>query len=245
MNQEIIKLNDICFSYEEEVTLRHINLEINKGETVALMGSNGCGKTTLLKLLNGLIFPDEGSYYFEDKEISEKTLKEQKFSKWLHQKLGFIFQNADVQLFCGSVYEEIAFGPIQMGLSPEEVKQRCEDVIALLDIEKLRKRAPYHLSGGEKRKVAFACILSMNPDVLVMDEPLAGLDAASQRWLRSFLQSFKAAGKTLIISTHDETLARSLADRIIHINENHAIERVEIVDDPPKEEHGPRRQPRP
>lgn len=223
MENAIIKLNDVCFAYDKETTLRHIDLDIMEGETVVLKGPNGCGKTTLLKLLNGLLFPEQGKYYFSEREVTEKALNDNRFSKWMHQKMGFIFQNADVQLFCGSVYEEIAFGPVQMGLSDEEIKRRCEDVISLLGIEKLRDRAPYHLSGGEKRKVAFACILSMNPEVLVMDEPLAGLDQRSQEWLLKFLESFKAAKKTMVISTHDDYLSRKLADRIIYMNEEHEI----------------------
>ena len=137
--------------------------------------------------------------------------------------MGFIFQNSDVQLFCSNVEEEISFGPRQMGLSDEEVKQRTDDVITLLDIEHLRERAPYHLSGGEKRKVAIACILSMNPEALVLDEPLAGLDRKTQEWLVSFLLQLKAAGKTLLISTHNDELAHTLADRLVVMNENHTV----------------------
>ena len=140
--------------------------------------------------------------------------------------MGFIFQNSDVQLFCSNVEEEISFGPRQMGLSDEEVKQRTDDVIALLDIEKLRDRAPYHLSGGEKRKVAIACILSMNPEALVLDEPLAGLDRKTQEWLVGFLLDLKKAGKTLIISTHNDELAHTLADRLVVISDDHTVESI-------------------
>lgn len=222
----LFSLDNVCFSYEGHIALRYITLDIAKGETVVFQGPNGCGKSTLMKLLNGLVFAEQGTYRFDGDEISEKTLKDNKFSKRFHQRVGFIFQNADVQLFCGSVEEEIAFGPRQMGLSEEEVKRRTDDVIKLMDIEKLRERAPYHLSGGEKRKVAIACILSMNPEALVLDEPLAGLDRKTQEWLVSFLLQMKAAGKTLIVSTHNDELAHTLADRLVVIGEEHQVESV-------------------
>ena len=226
MNETIIKLEKVCFAYDGLVALRFIDLDIRRGETVVLQGANGCGKSTLLKLLNGLIFPEEGHYYFEGDEITEQKLKDQIFSKGFHQKIGFIFQNPDVQLFCGDVREEIEFGPRQMGLSEEEITRRADDVIRLIGIEDLSDRAPYHLSGGEKKKVAFACVLSMNPEVLVLDEPLAGLDNSTQDWLTDFLQELQNAGKTLIISTHDDELAHLLGDRIVYMNDRHEIDYV-------------------
>ena len=177
----------------------------------------------MIKLLNGIIFPSEGTYTFKGKEITEKALKNNSFAKWFHQQVGYVFQNADSQLFCGSVEEEIAFGPIQMGLSVEEVKQRTEDCIRLFDLEKLRERPPYHLSGGEKRKVSLACILSLNPELLILDEPLAGLDEKTQKMLTDFLKQFHASGKTLIIITHNRQLAESIGTKFVTINEEHEI----------------------
>lgn len=226
MGEPIICFKDVCFAYEDYIALRHINLHIHAGETVVLQGPNGCGKSTLLKLMNGLIYPNEGTYSFHGKDITEQSMKDKAFAKLVHQKIGFIFQNSDVQLFCGSVEEEIAFGPLQMGLSEAEVKKRVDDVISLIGIEKLRDRAPYHLSGGEKKKVAIACILSMNPDVLVLDEPLAGLDTQTQEWLVGFLKQLQASGKTLIISTHNYTLAELLGHRFVIMNEDHEIDRI-------------------
>ena len=219
----LFSLDNVCFAYEGHIALRYITLDVARGETVVLQGSNGCGKSTLLKLLNGLVYAEVGTYKFDGDVINEKSLKDNTFSKKFHQRVGFIFQNSDVQLFCSNVEEEISFGPRQMGLSDEEVKQRTDDVITLLDIEHLRERAPYHLSGGEKRKVAIACILSMNPEALVLDEPLAGLDRKTQEWLVSFLLQLKAAGKTLLISTHNDELAHTLADRLVVMNENHTV----------------------
>ena len=222
----LFSLDNVCFAYEGHIALRYITLDVARGETVVLQGSNGCGKSTLLKLLNGLVYAEEGTYMFDGDVIDEKSLKDNTFSKKFHQRVGFIFQNSDVQLFCGNVEEEISFGPRQMGLSEEEVKRRTDDVIGLLGIEDLRERAPYHLSGGEKRKVAIACILSMNPEALVLDEPLAGLDRKTQEWLVGFLLDLKKAGKTLIVSTHNDELAHTLADRLVVIGDDHNIESI-------------------
>ena len=222
----LFSLDNVCFAYEGHIALRYITLDVARGETIVLQGSNGCGKSTLLKLLNGLVYAEEGTYRFDGDVINEKSLKDNVFSKKFHQRVGFIFQNSDVQLFCSNVEEEISFGPRQMGLSEEEVKQRTDDVIELLGIGDLRERAPYHLSGGEKRKVAIACILSMNPEALVLDEPLAGLDRKTQEWLVGFLLQLKEAGKTLIVSTHNDELAHTLADRLVVISDDHAIASV-------------------
>ena len=219
----MIELKNVCYAYGKEIALRYINLNIQKGESVIIQGPNGCGKSTLIKLLNGIIFPMEGSYTYQGHEITEKTLKDTRFAKWFHQQMGYVFQNADTQLFCGSVEEEIAFGPTQMGLSENEIRQRTEDCLKLFGIEKLRERPPYHLSGGEKRKVSLACILSMNPEVLILDEPLAGLDENTQKMLIDFLKKFHVSGKTLIIITHNNQLAKELGTRFIKMNENHEL----------------------
>lgn len=219
----LIKLENINYKYEDSTALADMTFEINRGESVGLEGDNGCGKTTLIKLLNGLIFPDSGSYFFDGKEINQKTMKNEKFAKAFHQKIGYVFQNPENQLFCGSVFEEIAFGPQQMGLSREEVEKRTNDVMNLMGIEALKDRAPYHLSGGEKKKTALACVLSMNPQVLILDEPMNGLDRKSRENLLQILLSLKEAGKTLIVATHDEDLLKQITDRIISIGEDHRL----------------------
>ena len=219
-----MEVRDLSFAYGSNQILKDISLMIKEGKITTIMGANGCGKSTLIKLLNGIIFPSEGSYFYKDHEISEKTLKDRQFAKWFHQQMGYVFQNADTQLFCGSVEEEIAFGPIQMGLSEAEVRERTEDCLRLFGIEKLRERPPYHLSGGEKRKVSLACILSLNPEVLILDEPLAGLDEKTQDMLTEFLQDFHKAGKTLITITHNRQLAEKLGKRFAVMNEDHELE---------------------
>ena len=220
----LIQLSDFCYAYDEVAALRHVDLSIYAGDSVVLMGDNGSGKSTLLKALVGLIHPQQGTYRFDGDLVDERSMRDSVFSKRLHQRVGFIFQDSDAQLFCPSVEDEIAFGPRQMGLPEDEVAQRVQDTCALLDIEHLRTRAPYNLSGGEKKRVAIACVLSMNPDVLCLDEPLAGLDARTRAWLLGFLGQLKAAGKTLVIATHDQSLADEVADYFVYVGEFHGYE---------------------
>lgn len=219
----MIEITNVSYSYSNIPALKNISLNILKGESVTLMGANGCGKSTLLKLISGIITPDSGSYKYHGEEITEKKLRDSKFSKLFHQKIGFVFQNSQTQLFCPEVYDEIAFGPRQMGIDEAEVENRVKDCLKLLDIEGLKYRAPYHLSEGEKRKVAIACVLSLNPEVLVLDEPLNGLDPRTQRWLVEFLINFNKSGKTLIISTHNLEFLQEISSRAILFNEDHSI----------------------
>ena len=222
-NSALIKLDDVCFAYSGQVALKHVNMEVESGRTVVLQGSNGCGKSTLLKLINGLIYPELGSYTFDGIEITEKYLKDSKASRNFHKRIGFVFQNPDVQLFCNNVRDEIAFGPTQMGLADDEIKRRVDDVMEMIDITHLAERAPYHLSGGEKKRVAIASVISMNPDVLTLDEPLSGLDNATRDWLFEFLLRMQNIGKTIIISTHDDTLAHQIGDNIVYMNDDHSV----------------------
>ena len=178
---------------------------------------------SLMKLLNGLVFSSLGTYSYNSHIITKKALDDIVFGRKFHQQLGVVFQDLNVQLFCSSVYDEVVFGPLQMGLSSTEVRQRTSDILNLVEISHLANRAPYHLSGGEKRKVSIACVLSLNPQVLLLDEPLNGLDEKTRGWLVDLLLGFKAGGKTLVISTHDQHLVSKLADRSIFFTETHSV----------------------
>jgi cobalt/nickel transport system ATP-binding protein len=219
----MIEIKEAYYSYSDGYALNNINLLIEKGESVALMGPNGSGKSTLLKLINGIISPDSGVYKLGNEEITHKKLQDNKFAKHLHQIIGFVFQNSETQLFCSNVYDEIAFGPRQMGLNETDVDKRVNDCLDLLNIQDFRNRTPYHLSGGEQRKIAIACVLSLNPEILVLDEPMNGLDPRTQRWLVEFLIRLNKAGKTLITSTHNLELVQEISSRSILFNENHTI----------------------
>ena len=216
MSNPMIQVEDLCFSYEnKEMVLKHLTLTVEKNSLCFIMGINGSGKTTLFRLLNGLAFPDTGRYIFEGTVITEKYLKNSRASKAFHKKIGYLFQNPDVMLFNGTVYDEIAFGPRQMGLPDDEADRRTRDCLQLFRIGHLAEKAPYHLSGGQKKRVALAAVMALNPDVLILDEPMAGLDAGSRAFLYDFLSQLKKAGKTLIMATHDEQLIRDLADQVL------------------------------
>lgn len=211
----LIEFKNLSFGYSEKNVLNDFSFSVQAGETAIFSGDNGSGKSTALKIINGLIFPASGKYLFNNEEITEKKMRDVKFSKSLHQKIGFVFQNPDVQLFTSTVFDELAFAPRQMNFSEEEIFQRVSDALKFLEIEHLRERTPYSLSGGEKRRVAVASVLTMNPTVWTLDEPETFLDSKGRAWLLEFLQALKAAGKTLIISSHDKIFQKSLADKII------------------------------
>ena len=214
----IIELKNIFFAYEEgEPVLEGIDLEVERGECLLVLGDNGAGKTTLFRILNGLSFPKSGSYSFKGTNITESYLKNGRNAKGFHKEIGYLFQNTDTMLFNSSVYDEVAFGPRQMGLSDEEVNQRTEDMLKLFGIEALRDKVPYHLSGGQKKMVALASVISLNPEVLVLDEPFAGLDRRREAWLLDFLKELKGAGKTLVIASHKPELLESLKDKEIEL----------------------------
>ena len=219
----IINLSHISYNYEEVSALNDISLEIYAGELIFFMGPNGCGKSTLFKLLNGLIFPTKGEYYFDNKKINKNTLQDNIFAKNFHKRIGYIFQNPDVQLFNATVYDEIAFGPRQMNLDEEIIHQRVNELLIYLNIQHLQDRPPYHLSGGEQKKVALAAILALNPDILMIDEPLNGLDNKTRQWFKEFLMDFIKANKTILISTHEQELLSLPHSRIIKFNDEHTI----------------------
>lgn len=219
----IINLSHISYNYEEASALNDISLEIYAGELIFFTGPNGCGKSTLFKLLNGLIFPTKGEYYFDNKKIDKNTLQDNIFAKNFHKRIGYIFQNPDVQLFNATVYDEIAFGPRQMNLDEEIIHQRVNELLIYLNIQHLKDRPPYHLSGGEQKKVALAAILALNPDVLMIDEPLNGLDNKTRQWFKEFLMDFIKANKTILISTHEQELLSLPHSRIIKFNDEHTI----------------------
>lgn len=219
----IINLSHISYNYEEVSALNDISLEIYAGELIFFTGPNGCGKSTLFKLLNGLIFPTKGEYYFDNKKIDKNTLQDNISAKSFHKRIGYIFQNPDVQLFNATVYDEIAFGPRQMNLDEEIIHQRVNKLLIYLNIQHLQDRPPYHLSGGEQKKVALAAILALNPDVLMIDEPLNGLDNKTRQWFKDFLIDFIKANKTILISTHEQELLSLPHSRIIKFNDEHTI----------------------
>lgn len=212
----MIKLDDICFAYDSTPVLKHFSTEIADGEFVVIKGDNGCGKSTLLNIINALEFAEIGTYTFDGTVIDKKAMKNEQFAKAFHQKIGYVFQNTDAQLFCSSVYDEIVFAPRQMQLDEAEIAKRVDDMLKLTGTEHLKERAPFHLSMGEKKKVAVASVLAMNPQVLILDEPMNFLDKKSRQWLVEFLNQMHSVGKTIIIVSHTDDFDK-MADRIIEL----------------------------
>lgn len=219
----MIEFQNVSYSYEEVPALADITFSVDAGESVCLLGPNGCGKSTLLKLLNGLLFPTKGQYFFDGEEITKKKLKNSRTAKKFHQRIGFVFQDSEAQLFCSTVYDEVAFGPRQMGLKDDEVDRRVGDVLTLLELSEFKDRQPYHLSGGEKKKVAIAATLALNPEVLVLDEPMNGLDPKTEHWLTDFIVELHKSGKTIITSTHDLRLVQKISKRALLFSPDHTL----------------------
>jgi len=206
------------------VALEDVSLVVRPGEQVAVLGANGSGKSTLLKMLNGLVVPTSGRVRAFGEELNDRTLRDDTVARKFRARVGFVFQNPDSQLFCATVRDEIAFGPLQTELTQEEVFQRVEDVAQMVGITPLLDRAPYHLSGGEKKRVALASVLVMNPDALLLDEPTAGLDPRSQSWLVDTLAALAAVGKTIILSTQHLELLPHMAKRAVVLGEDHTLQ---------------------
>jgi cobalt/nickel transport system ATP-binding protein len=221
---DVFLIEGVSFRYLERfVALDDVSLRIGRGELVALLGANGCGKSTLLKLLDGLLFPDRGTVCAFGVPLDQATLDDEQFSRAFRSRVGFVFQGSDAQLFCPTVRDEVAFGPLQLGSAVEEIGSRVDDVLGLLGIAHLAERAPYQLSAGEKKRVAIASVLSTNPEVLLLDEPTVALDPRTRQWLVGLLADLHAAGKTIVCATHDLDLLGGLADRGIVMAEDHRI----------------------
>ena len=224
--ETVLAVRDASYAYLDRFpALDGVSLEVQRGEKLALLGANGCGKSTLLRILDGLLFPDAGSLHAFRVEVTEDTLEDEQFAHAFRSRVGFVFQNADAQLFSPTVRDEIAFGPLNMGLASDDVETRVDDTLQMLGIDNLADRAPFQLSGGEKKRVAIASVLVMNPEVLLFDEPTAALDPRTQRWLLDLIVELNRAGKTIVLATHDLDTLPLLADRCIVMSEAHTIVR--------------------
>ncbi|MER3457953.1 MAG: hypothetical protein C4309_04335, partial [Chloroflexota bacterium] len=203
-NLPLFEVKEVSYVYAGRfIALDRVSLSIWPGERVAILGANGSGKSTLLKLLDGLYFPTQGEVHFQGRLLSEAAFEDEDFAFDFRRCVSLIFQDADIQLFSPTVWDEVAFGPLQLGLSRDEVIARTQAALAALGIARLRERTPYQLSGGEKRKVAIASVLSLGPEVWLMDEPTAGLDPRSQSWLVDFICQEGERGHTVVTATQD------------------------------------------
>jgi len=220
----LLSLRDVSYAYVRSApVVLGVNVEFTAGERTVILGANGTGKSTLLSLLNGLVFAQQGEVRAFGRVLSERSLEDREFARDFRKRMAFVFQNPDVQLFSPTVWEDIAFGPLQLGFPREQVRDIVDGLLELLRIQDLRDRAPHTLSDGQKKKVALASSLATSPDVLLMDEPTNGLDPRTQVWLIELLQGLHEKGTTLITATHDLAIASDIAERAIVFSEDHTL----------------------
>ena len=211
MSHHIVEAKDLYYTYPDGTpAIQGISFRITHGESVAIVGENGAGKSTLLLHLNGYLMPTKGDLRIGDYPVTRETLTE------VHRTVGMVFQDPDDQLFMPTVFDDVAFGPINLGFPVEEVEERVANALETVGMLHLKSRPPYKLSAGEKRAVAIATVLSMSPNILVMDEPSSHLDPKTRRKLIALLSTFK---HTKIIATHDLDLAMDFCERTIVIHE--------------------------
>ncbi|MFC2031910.1 energy-coupling factor ABC transporter ATP-binding protein [Chloroflexota bacterium] len=211
---EAVKIDNLSFSYPDgQLALAGINLTINQGELVALIGPNGAGKSTLLLHLNGIL-DSSGAVRIWGRRVDDKNLR------WVRSKVGLVFQNPDDQIFSPTVFEDVAFGPINMGYSETEVRWSVTRALNWVGMAGYEQRSPHHLSIGERKRIAIATVLSMSPEILVIDEPTTNLDPRS-KW--AFISLLKKLTMTTIVATHDLELVRVLCPRTVVLDQGQVV----------------------
>lgn len=215
MSHHYLLFDDVHYSYPNGYeALRGVSLRITHGEKVALVGVNGAGKSTLLLHTNGLLMPDRGEVVLGGITLTRKTLN------LVRQSVGLVFQDPDNQLFMPTVEEDVAFGPSNMGLTEEEIESRVTEALEAVGALHLRKKSPYHLSGGQKKSVSIATVLSMEPSVLILDEPTANLDPRARRQTIDLLSRFS---HTMLVATHDMEMVWDLCPRTIVMQDGRIV----------------------
>ena len=220
IKQEILKLEQVSFQYEEsQKALIQIDVTFYAGEKVAVLGNNGAGKSTLFLVCNGVQQPTNGRLYLNEQEMGSGK----KDQLALRQSIGLVFQDVDVQIIGSTVYEEISFGPMNLQLSKDEVRERVEGVIQNFDLGGFEERAPHRLSGGEKKRVCIADVLAMKPKIIFFDEPTTGLDPKNTLLFEENLKMLEKQGMGTVIATHDVDFAWRFAERIILFHEGQIV----------------------
>lgn len=223
----LFAIENVHYDYFDQIpALSGIDLAVGPGERFAIIGANGSGKSTLLQLMNGLIFPSRGVIRFHGHSVTETALREAGFRRFFRERVGYVFQDPDVQLFCPTVLDELMYGPLQLAITEEEAEDRSREVLKMLAMENTADRPTYMLSGGEKKRVAIGSVLTMNPEVLLLDEPTNGLDPRTVAFLIDLLLSLNEAGKTIIIASHDLSLVADMEMSVALLSENHRVEKT-------------------
>jgi cobalt/nickel transport system ATP-binding protein len=223
MTAPLFEARQVGFAYEQIPALRDLSLAIETRQSVALVGANGSGKSTFLRLLDALCFPSSGSLSFCGEPLTQERLRDDSFALSFRRRVALVFQNPDVQLFNPTVFDEVAFGPLQMGWSSAEVVGRVNAALETMAITALRDRPPYRLSGGEKKRVALASVIVLDPEVLLLDEPTSMLDPRSQSQLIDLIQNWKGSSKTVVTATHQLEIVEDIAERVVVLEQGSTI----------------------
>ena len=220
MNEVHLSTKNLSYTYPDGThALKKVNMEIIKGQKVAIMGPNGAGKSTLFSHFNGLTEPTSGHLEIDGERMKydKKTLLE------VRQKVGIVFQDPNDQLFAPTVKEDVAFGPMNLGLSYEEVEKRVNEALKLVDMEEFKDKTPHHLSGGQQKRVAIAGIIAMRPEIMILDEPTAGLDPEGVEKVLTILNNLNKDGMSIVISSHDIEMVNGFAEKIFVLNKGEII----------------------
>ncbi|KAF5081044.1 Energy-coupling factor transporter ATP-binding protein EcfA3 [anaerobic digester metagenome] len=216
----VLETKDISYKYPDgTLALKDVNFHASKGEIVALLGPNGAGKSTLFLHFNGILRPSSGKIMVEEVPLNY----DKKAIMNVRQKVGIVFQNPDDQLFAPTVAEDVAFGPLNIGLDQDEVEKRVTESLERVGMAGFERKPPHHLSGGQKKRVAIAGILAMRPGIMVLDEPTSGLDPKGASQILHILHQLNQEGMTIVISTHDVDLVPLYASQVYIISDGHII----------------------
>ncbi len=207
----IFEVRNVTYLYNDVTALNNLSLSIKQNQRVAILGANGSGKSTFLRLLDALYFPDKGTISAFGENLTEEAFGDDEFAFRFRRRVALVFQNPDVQLFNPTVFDELAFGGLQLRWSKDEIRRRVNDNLEMMEIAHLKDRSPHRLSGGEKKRVALASVLILEPEVLLLDEPTAALDPKSQGRIVDFLSGWSNT-KTVVTATHDLDIVEDIAD---------------------------------
>ena len=211
MEQEVIlQVRDLQYAYsDEKMALKGVDLDIRQGERIAVMGSNGAGKSTFFLNINGVLQSEHGEIFYRGQKMTKKTMND------LRKNVGIVFQDADSQIIASTVQSEVSFGPMNLKLSRNDVRDRVDEALSYMNLTDFRNRPPHYLSGGEKKRVSIADIIAMHPEIIIFDEPTAALDPVNADMLEEVLEKMAQEGKTIMISTHDVDFAYRWAERVV------------------------------
>lgn len=219
----LYRLDGVSFHYQSIRAVGRLTMEIHRGTRVALLGANGSGKSTLLRILDALEFPSEGTVEFDGEILSEESLRDDRQAFAFRRRVGFVFQNPDAQVFNATVFDEVAFGPLQLGWPKDEIREKIGASLESLGIAHLAERPPHRLSMGEKKRVAIASVLVLEPEVVLLDEPTAMLDPRSQGQIVDLLFGWSGSARTVVVATHDLASVADVADRCVVLHEGRIV----------------------